>query len=295
MKRACDIFINDQQTFQGTLVDAFSVNQGLSLQDCSTLARVGKQWDAVFTKKLDESLWNMCVFDEEKWKTKVPGVTSVSCYKIDPVKKTALIAQLKLKCNFWNNNGFWQTRLVILLPKKINEQPVNIKLIGQIFSFVKDQVFDPNDRFWAINAGTAFSYLVDAHSSYWDPALERTCFLMATLYAIPGSSGKVTHEEKEGLLKPDYRAPSPLEATISELVMNIGQSQKNEGYFFGKGYGKTAFTATNVLYQGGRMVVGENSSKGIKVWNEYHDEDWIGMMAVKEVDLEKIDEAEILL
>jgi len=265
----------------------------LSVSDCGSLAKVCTQWNGVFTQEfLEKKLWDHTVFDEKKW-LQVPGVFVVSDDPaLTPVQKADLINKLKQKCDFFNepdniqahrfegstNNRFWQTRLVILFPEMINGEPVDINRMGRLFSFEK-----ADDA----NAEMVFDYICgDENEEYRNRPATRTYFAIVTLDVIPKSRG-TQHEEKENnLLQPKgCRAPTPLEAVISNLVMNLGPSQEKKGYFFGRESKFWTYTATNELFNNWRLVVGGASSSGPKLNSSYYYDAGsnVGVMAVAEV------------
>jgi len=261
----------------------------LSLQDCEAMTRVSLQWRSVFNEALDEKLYDHVVFDEKKWR-QVPGVESVSEYKVDPEKKGEYIKKLKLRCDVFNepdvtqphrfqkstNNWFWQTHKVILFPEKINGQPVNINSIGKLFSFEKEN-----------NTGTVFNYINGREDDeYRNLSLQMTFYLEVSLDIVPGSR-KPPYEVKAGLVKSkNCRVPTPLEALISNVVINIGSLQKKEGYYFGTGkVGEIyTFTMTDMkIKKNWRLVVGAASPAGLRIIIDYGDPSSIGVMAVKQV------------
>ena len=259
----------------------------LSLQDCKSLSKVCKQWNGVFTQQvLEEKLLDDVTFGKKKW-LQVSGVSDVSDDPIlNQAQKTTLINKLKEKCDFFNepdniqphrfqkstNNRFWQTRLVILFPEKINREPVDINRMGRIFSFEKEG-----------DAKTVFDIICgNENEEYRNRPATRTYFAIVTLDVIPGSR-RTSHEAKENLLHPKgYRVPTPLEAVISNLVMNLGPCQKKEGYFFGKEGKWWTYTATDELFNGYRLVVGAASSSGPGVDPDYGNAG-VGAAAVEEV------------
>jgi len=264
----------------------------LSLPDCAVLRRVCSQWGSVFTnEKLDEILYERSVFDEKKW-LQIPGVNSVngvSTYKVDPELKKDYIKRLKSPCDIFNepdkikrhrfenptNNRIrriWETRRVILIPEMINDELVNINRIGQILGFVK-----------ANKTGTAFEYICGKETDeYRTKVADRTCFIEVTLDVIPGSRGTMYEKKENELLKPKgYRAPSPLEAVISNLVLNLG---KEKGLFFGREGKFWTYIATDELYGRRRLIVGAASPLGPRVGDYFSDDNcYVGVVAVVEV------------
>jgi len=261
----------------------------LSVRDYASMAKVCSQWGSIFTPKCDEILYDRFVFDEKKW-LQIRGVKSVSTYKVEPELKKEYIKRLKSPCDFFNekdpiqphrfekrtNNLICDTRRLILIPEMINGEHVNINKIGRISGFVKGS--------W-----TAFRFIEDESDEYRERVAGKTKFLEVTLDVIPGSRN-ATYEEKEGiLLKPkDYSVPSPLEALISMLVLNLGREDE---FFFSAGEHYTftttsEFPSTNKLASY-RTRVGAVSEWGIHVDNYSYDDEFgdelVGVMAVKEV------------
>jgi len=262
----------------------------LSFPDCAVLRRVCSEWASVFTNEiLDEILFDRSIFDEKKWR-QIPGVNSVSPspYKTDPELKKDYIKRLKSPCDIFNepdkikrhrfenptNNRIrriWETRRVILIPEMINDELVNINRINQILGFAR-----------ANKTGTAFEYIIGKETDeYRTKVAGQTRYLEVTLDVIPGSRC-TTHEKKENeLLKPKgYRAPSPLEAVISNLVLNLG---KEKEFFFGREGTWWTYTATEELFGRWRLVVGAASPLGPEVGHSPDDNSFVGVAAAVEV------------
>jgi len=258
----------------------------LCARDCARMAKVCKQWGLIFTEICDERLYDTCVFDEKKW-LQILGVNSVNngnTYKVDPELKKDYLKRLKSTCDIFNEKDkvqahsfeertsilFCDTRRVILIPEMINDELVNINRIGQILGFTNAKT------------GTAFEYIIGKETDeYRTKVAERTYYVEIALDVIPGSRC-TTHEKKENdLLKPKgYRAPSPLEAVINNLVLNLG---KKKEFFFGKEGKYWTFTATDELYGKWRLVVGAASPLGPTV-NAFNDDyDDVGVAAAVEV------------
>jgi len=238
----------------------------LSLRDYASMAKVCSQWGLIFTEICDEILYDTCVVDEKKWLQilGVNSVNSISPYKVDPELKKGYIKRLKSPCDIFNEKDnlqahrfenrinkplFCDTRRVILIPEMINDELVNINRINQILGFAR-----------ANKTGTAFEFIIgEATDEYRTKVADRTYFIEVTLDVIPGSRGTMQKKENE-LLKPKgYRAPSPLEAVISNLVLNLG---KEKEFFFGREGQLWTYTATDELYESRRLIVGAASPLG---------------------------------
>jgi len=287
MKRPCSIFDN---TPRGLPDDVLSqiVDPCLSVLDCVALQRVCKQWRRVFTNEMlnvDEKLYDHVVFDEKKW-LQITGVISISTCVVDPELKKDYIKRLKTPCDMFNeldgrphrfqngNNRFWETRRVILIPEMINGELVNINRIGKILGFVK-----------ANKTGTAFYHICGRDTEEFRTRVSgKLKFLEVTLDVIPYSRGGNPLGSEAKLLKPKgYRAPSPLEAVICNLVLNLGKEK--EFYFSSSQEGKLAtHTGTNGLYQACPVIVGGASPCGLDVDYGFNCGDYnVGVVAVMEV------------
>jgi len=271
----------------------WSTAQHLSMPDCAVIRTVCSQWGSVFGKALDEKLYNHVVFDEKKW-LQVTGISDVSSREVNPKIKAEYIQKLKRKCDVFNEpdpiqahtfketigkNYFWQTHKVILLPMRINGEPVTINKIGELFSFEKTEKQEK---------GTVFDYIYGAETEkYRNLPLTENIFIEVSLDVIPGSR-RVVYAVKEGLVKSKgCRVPTPLEALISNVVLNIEPSQKKEGYYFGRGKpGECwAYTVTDTkINERVFLVVGGASPLGPEV-KRNRDGDYfaVGVMAVAEV------------
>jgi len=238
----------------------------LSAWDYASMANVCSQWRTVF----DEIIYDHCVFDEKKW-IQIPGVKSVSSCKVDPEKKAKLLKRLRSPCDIFNepdpnyphrfekrkNNLFLETRKVILFPQEVNGEAVNINRLGQIVGFAK--------------------VIISCGMDFRKQVAERTYFAEVTLDLIP-KSREITHQKKIDLLdSKDCRVPSPLEACISTLVMNLDQE-----------LGPVRFrdqdsrsTATNVVDEL-RIAVGPATPRGHFTDDVNRS---VGVLAVKEVQL----------
>jgi len=258
----------------------------LCARESASMAKVCKLWGLIFTERCDEILYDTCVFDEKKW-LQILGVNSVnggSIYKVDPELKKDYLKRLKSPCDIFNEKDpiqahrfeqrksilFCDTRRVILIPEMINDELVNINRIGQILGFANAKT------------GKAFDYIIGKETDeYRTKVTERTYFVEVTLDVIPRSRA-TTHEKKENeLLKPKgCRAPSPLEAVISNLVLNLG---KEKEFFFGQEGRLWTYSATDELYERWRLVVGAASPLGPEVRYNYDDNVLVGVAAAVEV------------
>jgi len=264
----------------------YKIAPRLSLGDYAIMAKVCSHWGTVFTEICDEKLYERYVFDEKKW-LQIPGVNSVSAYKVDPERKKGYVKRLKRRCDIFNTYDpiqphrfekrtnyriwrIWETHLVILIPEKINEEPVTINLLGQIPGFQEEYT------------GTAFVQIDNRLSKFLTIVSERTYFVEVTMDVIPGSRGTKHEEKVNKLLKPKgYRVPSPLEAAISNLVLNRGK--KNE-FFFGQEGKHGTSTATHLISNDGwSLVIGGNTGWGPRI--AYFPEvfDSVGVMGVRNV------------
>jgi len=264
----------------------------LPMKDCALMRTVCSQWGSLFGKALDEKLYNHVVFDEKKW-LQVPGISDVSSREVNPKIKADYIKKLKTLCDVFNEhdmiqahtfketigkNYFWQTHKVILLPLMINGEPVTINKIGKLFSFEKTEKQEK---------GTVFDYIYGAETDkYRNLPLMENIFIEVSLDVIPGSR-KGVYAVKEGLVKSKgCRVPTPVEALISNVVLNIEPSQKKEGYYFGKGKAGELWTYTitdTKISEWAFLVVGGASSSGLCVEYDDDDNDAVGVMAVAEV------------
>jgi len=264
----------------------------LPMKDCALMRIVCSQWGSLFGKALDEKLYNHVVFDEKKW-LQVPGISDVSSREVNLKIKTDYIKKLKMPCDVFNEpdlvqahkfqktigkNYFWQTHKVILLPLTINGEPVTINKIGELFSFEKTEKQEK---------GTVFDYIYGAETEkYRNLPLMENIFIEVTLDVVPGSR-RVVYAVKEGLVKSKgCRVPTPLEALISNVVLNIEPSQKKEGYYFGKGKAGEWWTYTitdTKINECVLLVVGGASPLGPAVQYCNDDAVSIGVMAVAEV------------
>jgi len=261
----------------------------LSVTDSVAMKRVCSQWRLVFTENiLDEKLYDHVVFDETNWR-QVLGIDEVTGREVNPIIKAEYIQKLKRKCDVFNepdkikahrfqetigHNYFWQTHKVILLPVMINGELVNINKIGKLFSFEKQEN----------NKGTVFEYIYGAETEkYRNLPLTESIFIEVTLDVVPGSR-RVEYAEKEAMLKPkSCRVPTPLEALISNVVLNIEPPQKKEEYYFGRGDKLWTYTITNMkLNEWSYMVVGGASASGLPPFISVNFDD-VGVMAAAEV------------
>jgi len=227
-----------------------SIAPHLCTRDCASMAKVCKQWGLIFTEICDERLYDTCVFDEKKW-LQFQGVNSVNngnTYEVNPELKKDYLKRLKSPCDIFHEKDpiqahkfeqrksilFCDTRRVILIPEMINGELVNINRIAQIFGFPK-----------ANNTETGlYPTPGNEKDEYRTKVAERTHFVEVSLDLIPGSR-LTKHERKEIMLKrKGYRAPSPLEAVISIIVLNLG---KENEFFFGKEGKHQTLTATDAL------------------------------------------------
>jgi len=262
----------------------------LSVTDSVAMKRVCSQWRLVFTENiLDEKLYDHVVFDETNWR-QVLGIDEVTGREVNPIIKAEYIQKLKRKCDVFNepdkikahrfqetigHNYFWQTHKVILLPVMINGELVNINKIGKLFSFENQEK----------NNGTVFDYIEGAEAEkYRNLPLTESIFIEVTLDVVPGSR-KLKYAEKEALVKSKgCRVPTPLEALISNVVLNIEPSQKKEGYYFGRGDKLWTSTITDMKFnEWACLVVGGASASGLAAVEHSGGDGHVGVMAAAEV------------
>jgi hypothetical protein len=270
----------------------------LSLRDCAAMARVCKQWKNFIQPELGNHHLSEVIFGKKQWED-IPGIYDVG---EEPVlsddQKARLITKLKRCCPYFNqpdniqphrfcgktNNKFWNTFKIILIPEKINGQPVDMDLIGDLFRFEKNKK-DPN---W-VNQQTVFDYI------NWNVNSDRPMknkFLIVSKDVLPGSRGTRYEKKVELVLAEGFRVPKPLEALIMNVVLNIGPSKEGKGYFFGKKGGQHwTFMVTDTMDDDGFDIsfvcVGAACSDGLQVRKSPIDDVMkfksIGMAAVAEI------------
>jgi effector-binding domain-containing protein len=273
------------------------VMPNLSIQDCGAMAKTCRAWRRAIigtcteaTKQvlspMDQKLYDTIVFGKKDWEQ-----YGIEVGEEPPITwKIRLLTEFKGLCPFFNepdpiqphrfqgrkNNRMWETFKVILIPNT-----VDINDIGITFSFEKTEKKANDD-------GTVFSYIAgDQNSDYRTEKAPKSKYLKVALDVIPRSR-KTTYEKKVELLEPKgYRVPTPLEAVIKNVVLNIGPSKDRKGYFFPKGGNGQywTYTATDTLFNNRRLVVGAASAAGPLVFNFYAGGDFsnVGVAAVAEV------------
>ena len=125
----------------------------LALSDQGSMVKVCKGWNSLLQKELWDKTQQSITFGKAQW-LRVPGITSVSDEpELTEEQKNRLKEKLRQKCGFFNKpdkfqphrfqndqiKRTYQTVMVIFFPEKINDEPVDMNLIGRLFSFEKTE------------------------------------------------------------------------------------------------------------------------------------------------------------
>lgn len=263
------------------------VGKSLSLSGFAALAQVCTVWRAMIQPNIEKKCLEEVSFGKDKW-LNIPGVSSVSEEPaLTEEQEKWVIAKLKGNCRFFNEKDSiqphrfendkikktWQTQKLIFFPEKINGDPRTINSQNRLFHFIKE-----------VNDGTAFEHIVGSEADVFrnQPA-PKSYWALVTLDVVPGSRG-ISHAQKELLLtRKECRAPTPNEATTSNLIMNLGPSKEKKGYFFGREGTYRTYTATTELYNSYRLVVGAAAPSGPNANSLYDGNVSVGVAAVAEV------------
>lgn len=208
-----------------------------SVSDLNNFSRVSKHWNNI-TKEIDGFLWRdvsyrQFVFGKEKWNKYFGDIG-----KETPALPENIYEILKSPCPFYPKKIIARTHMVVLIPEKINNEPLTI---NSVVNFINDKK-NKNSTSNKISGIILSSAQLD---NIKDKPIQKSYWVLMTNNVIEKSRNK-RYEEQFAIIKsinkgsilrffskkktenPIYRVPMALEAVTCILtkVVEIGTKFK---------------------------------------------------------------------
>lgn len=202
------------------------------------------------------------VFGKEEWEKYIgdPG-------EVPPLPKGWEKEALK-PCEIWKGKRFYETHMLLFIPKTINGQPFNLNTLSELVQ-----------KPLAGNA-TKFSYIWDQIiAQFGDKTVDEGQWVWITKDVIPGTGNKSYAGQEAIVTGKGYEVPSLL-----PLVTAIFMNYIVKGTFL---YGQTPWTFSRTLEQinGDHLVAGGFAAAGLDVNDSdlLWDHEDLGMGALRKV------------
>lgn len=181
------------------LHDTISQMTYLHLAKCCAVSRL---WSSYFSNKIKEAFLTQLVFGKKKWLLYFGDVGEA------PDLPPGIYEILKSTCPIWPDKRTYETHLLVLIPKRVNGQLLQMKTLGENIQNPKQGNPTKYRNVPHINE----EQMEHIQQSYW---------VLFTKDVIPESRNKVTSEQKQLVsdlaerIQADYQLPKGLEAVTA--------------------------------------------------------------------------------